>query len=153
MDNELTRKKGITLRESAKKLLIAELTWKGGLCSETKMGNHIVVTDSSADEGGNDLGPAPTELFLAALGGCIMINISRIAKKMRIGLKSVRMKISGIKEHNKHPSTFIELRVDVAIDANINDRAKLEKLVRLAGENCTVSNTLRRAVNPILHLG
>ena len=57
VDNELTRKKRITLRESAKKLLIVELTWKRGLCSESKMRNHC-LTDSSADEESNDLGPS-----------------------------------------------------------------------------------------------
>ena len=138
---------------NTRKLLMAELTWKEGLCSEVKMRDHVVIIDSSRDEGGNDLGPAPTELFLAALGGCIMINISRIAKRMRLDLKSVRMEISGIKKHNEHPSSFIELYVDVTIDTNSKDHARLEKLVRLAEENCTVSNTLRKAVGPIVRLG
>ena len=138
--------------KSTRKLLTAEVALKRDLCSEAKMRDHVVLIDSSKDEGGDDLGPAPTELFLAALGGCIMINISRIAGRMRIDLRSVRMKISGIKEHNEHPSSFTELHVNVAIDANTNDNAKLEKLVRLAEENCTVSNTLRKAVVPIVRL-
>ena len=138
--------------KNARKLLAAEVALKRDLCSEAKMRDHVILIDSSKDEGGDDLGPAPTELFLAALGGCIMINISRIAKRMRIDLRSVRMKISGIKEHNEDPSSFTELHVNVAIDANTNDNAKLEKLVRLAEENCTVSNTLRKAVVPIVRL-
>ena len=96
--------------------------------------------------------PAPTELFLAALGGCIMINISRIAKKMRIGLKNVRMRISGLKESDGSPSSFAELHVDIAIDADERDRVRLERLVRLSEENCTISNTLRRAVKPVVRL-
>jgi len=140
------------LLKSTRKLLTAEVALKRDLCSEAKMRDHVVLIDSSKDEGGDDLGPAPTELFLAALGGCIMINISRIAGRMRIDLRSVRMKISGIKEHNEHFSSFTELHVNVAIDANTNDNAKLEKLVRLAEENCTVSNTLRKAVVPIVRL-
>ena len=138
--------------KSTRKLLTAEVALKRDLCSEAKMRDHVVLIDSSKDEGGDDLGPAPTELFLAALGGCIMINISRIAGRMRIDLRSVRMKISGIKEHNEHFSSFTELHVNVAIDANTNNNAKLEKLVRLAEENCTVSNTLRKAVVPIVRL-
>jgi putative redox protein len=140
------------LPKNARKLLTAEVALKRDLCSEAKMRDHVILIDSSKDEGGADLGPVPTELFLAALGGCIMINISRIARRMRIDLRSVRMKISGIKEHNEHPSSFTELHVNVAIDANTNDNAKLGKLVRLAEENCTVSNTLRKAVVPIVRL-
>jgi uncharacterized OsmC-like protein len=121
---------------------MAELTWKGDVASEMKMRDHIVTTDSNSDEGRN-LGPAPTELFLAALGGWIMINISRIAKKMRIELRSVRMRAVGTKEQRDRPSSFIELDVKVTIEADTIDHARLEKLVRLAEENCTVSNTLR----------
>ncbi len=137
---------------TTRKPLMAELTWKQSLRSEAKMRDHIVTIDSSRDEGGDDLGPAPTELFLAALGGCIMINISRIAKKMRIDLKNVKMEISGVKEHNEHPSSFTELHVNIALDTNTSDHARLEKLVRLAEENCTVSNTLRNAVAPIVRM-
>ena len=131
---------------------MAELTWKGDVASEIKIRDHIVTTDSNSDEGGRNLGPAPTEHYLAALGGCIMINISRIAKKMRIELRSVRMRVVGTKEQRDRPSSFIELDANVTIDADTIDRARLEKLGRLAEENCTVSNTLRNAVVPTVHL-
>ena len=131
---------------------MTELTWKGDVASEIKTRDHVVTADSDSDEGGGNLGPAPTELFLAALGGCIMINISRIAKRMRIELKSVRMRILGIKEQKDRPSSFVELNVDATIDAHTVDHARLEKLVRLAEENCTVSNTLRNAVAPTVRL-
>ena len=72
-----------------------------------------------------------------------MINISRIAKKMRIELRSVRMRVVGTKEQRDQPSSFIELDVKGTIEADTIDHARLEKLVRLAEENCTVSNTLR----------
>ena len=138
--------------ENGRKLLMTELTWKGDVASEIKIRDHVVTTDSDSDEGGRNLGPAPTELFLAALGGCIMINISRIAKRMRIELKSIRMRILGIKKQKDRPSSFVELNVDVTIDAHTVDHARLEKLVRLAEENCTVSNTLRNAVAPTVRL-
>jgi len=131
---------------------MAELTWKGDVASQIKIRDHVVTTDSDSDEGGRNLGPAPTELFLAALGGCIMINISRIAKKMRIELRSVRMRVVGTKEQRDRPSSFIELDANVTIDADTIDHARLEKLGRLAEENCTVSNTLRNAVVPTVHL-
>jgi uncharacterized OsmC-like protein len=79
----------MTKREKIKKQLSAKLTLKGGVCSEIKMRHH------GKEEGGNDLGPAPTETFLAALGACLMTNISRIGQKIRLGLNSVNMEING----------------------------------------------------------
>jgi len=140
------------LPENGRKLLMAEPTWKGDVASEIKTRDNVVTADSDSDEGGRNLGPAPTELFLAALGGCIMINISRIAKRMRIELKSVRMRILGIKEQKDRPSSFVELNVDATIDAHTVDHARLEKLVRLSEENCTVSNALRNAAAPTVRL-
>jgi len=131
---------------------MAELTWKGDVASEIKIRDHVVTTDSNNNEGSRNLGPAQTEPFLAALGGCIMINISRIAKEMRIELRSVRMRVVGTKEPRGRPSSFIELDVSVTINADTIDHARLEKLIRLAEENCAVSNTLRNAVVPTVHL-
>ena len=139
-------------RENVKKQLSAKLTWKGGVCSEIKIRHHVIIIDSGKEEGGNDLGPAPTETFLAALGACLMTNISRLGQKMRLGLKSVNMDITGTKEYNEHPASFVTLNVNVSIEAITRDREKLERLVKLAEENCTVSNTLKNAVAPCINV-
>jgi putative redox protein len=139
-------------RENVKKELNAKLIWKGGVCSEIKMRHHVIVIDSGKEEGGNDFGPAPTEIFLAALGACLMTNISRIGQKMRLGLKSVNMDITGTKEYNEHPASFVTLNIIVSIKADEEDREKLERLIQLAEENCTVSNTLKNAVVPHVKL-
>jgi uncharacterized OsmC-like protein len=55
-------------RENVEKRLNAKPAWKGGVCSEIKMKYHVIVIDSGREEEGNDLSPAPTETFLAALG-------------------------------------------------------------------------------------
>ncbi|MGC8850136.1 MAG: OsmC family protein, partial [Candidatus Bathyarchaeia archaeon] len=102
--------------------------------------------------GGEDLGPTPTEIFLASLGSCIMTNISRIGEKMRLGLRDVHMDISGVKEHNDHPSMFRSIKVNISIRSEVQDLEKLEKLIRLAEENCTVSNTLKNAIKPSVSL-
>lgn len=139
-------------RENIRKSLRASLNWKGDVCSEAKMRHHTMLIDSSREEGGRDLGPTPTEVFLASLGSCIMVNISRIGEKMKLGLKDVHMEVTGVKESNEHPSSFITLNVDISIRADTQDREKLERLVRLAEENCTISNTLRNAVKPCVKL-
>jgi len=81
-----------------------------------------------------------------------MTNISRIGQKMRLGLKSVNMEITGTKEYNEHPASFVTLNVNVSIEADDEDSEKLERLVELAEENCTVSNTLKNAVVPLVTL-
>jgi len=56
---------------------------------EAKIRRHVVTLDSLKKIRGDDRGPSPSELFLAALGSCMMTNISRIASRMKINLKDV----------------------------------------------------------------
>jgi len=57
-----------------------------------------------------------------------------------------------MKHQKDHPSSFVELNADLAVDADAVYRARPEKLVRLAETNCTVSGTLRNAIAPTVHL-
>jgi uncharacterized OsmC-like protein len=45
-----------------------EVTWIGGLKAEVKIGRHRLVADEPVDKGGDDSGPTPVDLLLAALG-------------------------------------------------------------------------------------
>jgi putative redox protein len=42
-------------------------TWLGNLKAEVRVGPHRVAVDEPPDHGGDDTGPTPTELVLAAL--------------------------------------------------------------------------------------
>jgi len=46
----------------------AEVTWIGGLKAEAKIGRHRLVVDEPVEKGGDDSGPTPVDLLLAALG-------------------------------------------------------------------------------------
>ena len=119
-------KVGLKAHKNGRSLLTANLSWKGKLCSEAKIRSHVVTLDSPKKNGGDDRGPSPSELFLAALGSCMMTNISRISSRMKINLKDVHMKVSGIKEYNEHPSSFTSLDIDVYINAENADIKNLK---------------------------
>ncbi|MEM3502001.1 MAG: OsmC family protein [Candidatus Bathyarchaeia archaeon] len=136
-------------KESTRESLCAILNWRGDSHSEVKIRRHTMVIESSSEGGA---GLTPTEVFLASLGSCIMVNISRIGQKMKLGLKEVHIEVTGVKESNDHPSSFVTLNVDISINADTQDHEKLERLVQLAEENCTISNTLRNAVKPCVKL-
>jgi uncharacterized OsmC-like protein len=46
----------------------------------------------------------------------------------------------------------VTLNVNVSIEADDENREKLERLVELAEENCIVSNTVKNAVVPLVTL-
>jgi putative redox protein len=44
------------------------VTWLGELKAEVRVGPHRFVADEPREQGGDDTGPTPIELLLAALG-------------------------------------------------------------------------------------
>lgn len=44
------------------------VAWIENLKAEVRVGRHRLIADEPVDKGGEDSGPTPTELLLAALG-------------------------------------------------------------------------------------
>ena len=53
--------------------------------------NHIVSTDGSVEEGGNDAGPSPHDLYDAALSACKALTVVWFAKRKNIPLEHVEV--------------------------------------------------------------
>ncbi|MGE0056837.1 MAG: OsmC family protein [Dehalococcoidia bacterium] len=48
---------------------------------EMDNGRHLVVMDEDLEDGGEDLGPTPSEMLLSALGGCTAITALMYARR------------------------------------------------------------------------
>ena len=65
----------------------------GNMAFEMDINGHTVITDTSVENGGNDLGPGPKSLLLAGLIGCSGIDIMSITKKMKVELDDFNVEI------------------------------------------------------------
>ena len=88
-------------------------------------GRHVIVTDEPVQLGGGDTGPAPHELFPAALASCISTTISMYARSRGWEIGEVRVDVDY--DHRSTPRRFaIELHLDPSLP---DDRvARLEKV-------------------------
>jgi uncharacterized OsmC-like protein len=55
------------------------------------VGPHLLQADEPGDAGGNDVGPNPYELLLAALGACTSMTVRMYAERKQWPLRSVRI--------------------------------------------------------------
>ena len=55
--------------------------------------NHIVSTDGSVEEGGNDAGPSPHDLYDAALASCKALTVVWYARRKAIPLTDVDVRL------------------------------------------------------------
>ncbi len=95
--------------------------------------NHHFVLDEPKSVGGQDLGPRPTELLLAALGGCISITLRMYAEHKELPLEHIEVRLKRLVAEPQQPPKII-IAIDVTGDL---DAAHLKRLQAIS-KRCPV---------------
>jgi len=117
-------------------------------------GRHAFVLDESKEDGGDDLGPAPHEAVLAALGACTAITLRMYADRKQWPLYEVSV-------HLTHEKVRVEdcgectdedvrlanqdgridvIHTDISVRGDL-DQAQVDRLLEIA-QRCPVHRTL-----------
>lgn len=118
----------------------AVVSWSGGMAftGRTSSG-HDVIMDARTDVGGENKGPRPTELLLAALGGCSGMDVVSILKKMRVEFDRFDMAIEA-DEGTEHPKSFTTFRMVYRLWGTDVPEDKYRRAVELSQTTyCSVS--------------
>lgn len=121
------------------------------------VGDHApVVVDEPLHLFGQNTAPAPGEMALSALGGCLAVGITAVATWKGVRLSKLELRLEGDignpaawgaggaeKEEPEMGFQAIRVRVDIEGDA---PRAELDAIVAQANRYSPVANTMR---NPI----
>ena len=117
--------------------------------SEASIRTHRVLIDRPAARGGADQGPMGGELFLAAVGGCLMSNLLAAIRGREATISDVHMKITGSLADS--PARFSA--IEICITANAPRREELEHLLEIADRGCIMMNTLRGTLDLKIRAG
>lgn len=114
-----------------------------GFDARDEMG-HVLQTDTSQENGGDDYGYRPMQLLLAGLGSCSAIDIMLILKKQRQQVDDFSIEVEGEREKDVTPALWKTAHITFHLKGNI-DPEKAERAVLLSMERyCSVAETLRR---------
>jgi putative redox protein len=119
------------------------------LRNEVRYGdNHILVTDEPVDAGGEDAGPDPYTLLLAALGSCISMTATLYARRKGWPLERVTVRLRQRRIHSKDCLECVNAaeghihRIERAVtfEGNLTEeqRARLQEIAH----KCPVHKTL-----------
>ena len=120
---------------------------RGGLPQEIEIGRHRLRADEPVTEGGEDSGPTPYQLLLAALGACVSMTLTLYAKRKGWPLEGVEVLLRHDKIHaadcadcETREGKIDRIVKDVRFEGPLDDeqRARLRELA----ERCPVNRTL-----------
>lgn len=125
---------------------IVDLSWKQNLAFETEVDGHPMILDAAQDGGGDNLGPRPKKLMLAALAGCTGIDVISILKKMKIVPEAFHVIVEGDLA-DEHPKKYEKMNVIYQFKGKDLPPDKLERAIQLSEEKyCSVSAVYREAI-------
>jgi len=119
----------------------------GKFTQTVRAGRHESAADEPADAGGDDLGPDPYDLLLAALGACTSMTLRMYAGHKGLPLEHVGVRLRQSRIHaedceNCETETGMVDRIDVELDlrGDLTD-AQRARMVEIA-HRCPVHRTL-----------
>ncbi|MEN3326717.1 MAG: hypothetical protein V7638_1524 [Acidobacteriota bacterium] len=125
------------------------VTSQSNLRNEVRYGaGHTLMTDEPIEAGGEDAGPDPYTLLLAALGSCISMTVTLYARRKQWPLEKVTVRLRQNRVHVKDCEECTQLsdgyvhRIErsVSFDGPLTDeqRARLQEI----SYKCPVHRTL-----------
>lgn len=117
-----------------------DLEWNGGTTYQvTTPSDASVSLDSDAKDG-----PSPMQTLLAAVAGCMAIDIVHILKRMRRAPQHLSARVSG-QRADDHPRRFVSIRLEFTASGGAVVQDRLEQSVELSfAKYCSVLHSLAR---------
>jgi putative redox protein len=124
----------------------------GGFTQEFVVGPHRLTADEPKDMGGDDEGPAPYDLLLAALGSCTSITVTMYAQRKSWPLQDVTVRLRHTRIHatdcaecetKEGKINRIKLDIEFAGPLSGEQRSKLLEIAK----KCPVHRTLTSETN------
>jgi putative redox protein len=126
------------MAEAVKTVLreVRSTTAAGAFGQQIAIGSHLLSGDEPREKGGDDTGPSPHELLLAAVASCASMTAKSYATHKGLALQHVEARARGW-----HEDGVFVIECDLSFRGEL-DAAQRARLVEIAGR-CPVTRTLR----------
>ena len=123
--------------------------WTGNMSFDALVTGHHLPMDVGIDAGGEDKGPRPKALLLAALSGCTGMDVVSILKKMQLSDYKLEI-VSEAESTTEHPVIYHTILVKSMFEGEELPAEKIKKAVSLSADKyCGVNAMLSKAAKVI----
>ncbi|MGH8446400.1 MAG: OsmC family protein, partial [Solimonas sp.] len=140
-------------------VLVAE-PGEGNYVRHLRLGPHFALADEPAELGGQDLGPNPYELLIAALGSCTSITVRMYADLKKLPLKRITVQLKHRKIHLQDCAECVQqpgknVKIDeierhITLEGDLTDEQR-QRLLQIA-DRCPVHQTLKSDIRIVTSL-
>lgn len=115
------------------------VTLGGGSKVDVEVGGHLIHTDQSRKDGGDDSAPAPFSLFVASLGTCAGYYVQSFLKARELSTSGVRLR----QRLNYDPATRMLKSIDIDIEVPPDFPEKYRSALVHAVDTCAVKRAIQ----------
>ena len=119
-------------------------TWKNKMLleSDNPLGKNLLM-ESGPDFGGSNQGLSPKALMLSSLGGCTVLDLLSLLKKMRVEIEGFKVIVNG-ELTEEHPKYYDKVSIDYYFIGTDLNKENIKKAVSLSEERyCGVIKMFR----------
>ena len=138
-------------QSSVSETLKAKLSYTGSFELNVKTGRHKFIMDEDKVIGGTGKGPAPAQLLLVSIGGCLLSTLHAWSEILDIKVTSADVTVKGainvmamLGIDENAPHEFQNLTVDLTIESD-EPEDRIQQLIDNVEKSCPVYSTI---VNP-----
>jgi uncharacterized OsmC-like protein len=103
--------------------------------------SHCIIADQPANSG-TDVGPTPLELCVMSHAGCYVATCAFIAKKMRIPLEGLEVKVEAVESEDVDTVTEEAFAITLEAEAPMD---RIQRLHELTLKDCSVGKIFEQA--------
>jgi putative redox protein len=100
--------------------------------------NHLISADGSVEEGGDDAGPSPHDLYDAALGACKALTVVWYAKRKAIPVRDIEVSIE--RDASAERKGVYRLTAALQLGGDLSEAQRAELLA--AAEKCPIQKLM-----------
>lgn len=123
-----------------------KVEFRGGTRFDIVSGRHTIVTDQPVEDGGQDAGMSPVELFVGSLASCVAYFVGRYCARHHIPCDGLTIEAEWSYAEQPHRVGSIGMRIALPASLTPDQRERLLKVAH----GCTVHQSL--AVPPAVKI-
>ena len=113
---------------------------------EITNGTHVVISDASVADGGNDAGLNPKELAMGALGACTAMTVLGRKAKNKWDIQELTVDVSMVKEDDPNDASkkITKYKIEMKVKGNLT-QTELDAIKNVAATKCPVHELFENA--------